>query len=990
MKKLLTWISAITLVASSSVLAISCKTEQVKNENSLFLTNFGDIKIDSKSLLEWNQKWNGISSNNQELINKTNNLLAAGILLAIRDKKLHLPTKNEDGWDSSVNKQIESLLGNKNSTDTATLYGLANKSLNDLKDNKYKNDPKGWKKYLEETFPGVKKNLTDLENAYKSNFILNDSSNSAFIKLKNLLMFNSTVADSMWQKGIQTTNLDWKTLTSNFANAYPNKKDLNDLAKAVKDAFDKAESNWNDAKIITFTNMVNGLGGISDQQTSSTGSSGSQTSGQNDNLIITYSSSKNVKNKITTTNNGQGKNGEDWIKEILNKISDNADKGSIAFSQWSPSYNYDSKQGPKNFINYNNQKPQSWTEIVKQIPILENGDLKRDPIKGEYGAISNSQKYAINNYFNSEKPVVFSDLIFKFANNKTSSDIEKNLSLKALIPTESSGQDLTTKLIERFQGIQAVLETYVNSDSTTSVGSLPNGGGSNSSNVYTAGLSRFDTIFRGEVGKIKANTSSNKSSDYKTWIDWDTKNEHHKINASGKLLTLSDTTYSDTVKFSIYDFLTNNNNDNSWKWNNSSNSNGSMGGSGATTNGNLDSSSFKKILTDGGLSSDEASKIDSAIEQTPEKNQIKDATRLTIYNLAELFKKINQKNNNHSGSGGSSGNSGGSSSSGSSSSSSTDGTNNGVNKNSNVYTILNKDEGIIAFIDGDGLHITKIDGYKLINNKENNGSSTDSQQQENDYSIKQTAVLKQIRSLYSSSNANALIPYLINSTLENNKNNLTSGATSTTTSNNTWDWSQKDKEYSNAIRNLGIDINSLNKNIKNDYERFLVNISLIDNSKTKPFYNVDILSEVSKSIQSGNDNSSQTNWLIELFTKILKNGNQNQTIDLLKTIITTDDKNNTNNEIEKIFSYQARNLKVSGIRKLQQSNQKWVNKVKENYKKYSKDPSLDKKFIPDQVIDLNSMSNDKKRYDLLLQSQIFNSEVKAQTNTTSSSSSGRN
>nr|VZR97717.1 hypothetical protein MF5293_00457 [Mycoplasma feriruminatoris] len=48
MKKLLTWLSAITLVASSSVLAISCKTEQVKNENSLFLTNFGDIQIDSK------------------------------------------------------------------------------------------------------------------------------------------------------------------------------------------------------------------------------------------------------------------------------------------------------------------------------------------------------------------------------------------------------------------------------------------------------------------------------------------------------------------------------------------------------------------------------------------------------------------------------------------------------------------------------------------------------------------------------------------------------------------------------------------------------------------------------------------------------------------------------------------------------------------------------------------------------------------------------
>ncbi|KEZ19136.1 Hypothetical protein, predicted lipoprotein [Mycoplasma capricolum subsp. capricolum 14232] len=948
-KKLLTWISAITLVASSSVLAISCKTEQVKNENSLFLTNFGDIKIDSKSLLEWNQKWNGISSNNQELINKTNNLLAAGILLAIRDKKLHLPTKNEDGWDSSVNKQIEGLLGNKNSTDTATLYGLANKSLNDLKDNKYKNDPKGWKKHLEETFPGVKKNLTDLENAYKSNFILNDSSNSAFIKLKNLLMFNSTVADSMWQKGIQTTNLDWKTLTSNFANAYPNKKDLNELSKAIKEAFDKAESNWNDAKIVTFTNMVNGLGGISSNTSTGT-SSGVNTT--NNVLTITYSSPRQIKERIKNSNSGTS-NGESWIKEVLNKVSDNAKSGSIAFAQWNKPLNY-KDNGPKDFINYNNQTPQSWTEIVKQIPVLENGELKADPIKGEYGAISNSQKYAIDNYFNSEKPVIFSDLIFKFANNKTSSDIEKNLSLKALIPTESSGQDLTTKLIQRFQGIQSVLQTYVSNDN------------SKSQNTYTAGLSRFDTIFRGEDAKIKANTSTNNKAEFKDWTEWDTKNDNHKVNVNGKLLTLSDTTYSDTMKFSIYDFLTSNKNNNEWTWKDEN-------------NGKLASEQFKKMLTDGGLSSDEASKVDSAISQSSSKNEAKDATRLAIYNLSELFNKINQKGNTSTS--GASGNSGGSSSSGSSTDT------NGVNKSSNIYTILNKDEGIIAFIDGDGLHITKIDGYKLINNTTNNASLTSQGQQTNADTIKQTVTLKQIRSLYSSSNSNILVPYLINSTLDNNKNLMSTTTTTSSgseTTNDKWNWTKKDLSNASAVKNLGIDVNSLNSNIKNDYERFLVNTSLIDNSRTKAFYNIDILSEVSKSIQTGNDASSQANWLYELFTKILKNGNQQQ-IDLLNTIITTDN-GKDNDQIQKIFVYQAKNLKVSAIRKLQQSNQKWVNKVRENYKKYSKDASLEKKFIPDQSIDLNSMADDsKKRYNNLLQSGIFNPELKSQTNGNSSS-----
>ncbi|WFQ93504.1 hypothetical protein MFERI15181_00420 [Mycoplasma feriruminatoris] len=961
MKKLLTWLSAITLVASSSVLAISCKTEQVKNENSLFLTNFGDIQIDSKSLLEWNQKWNGISSNNQELINKTNNLLAAGILLAIRDKKLQLPTDTKDGWDPSVNKQIEGLLGDKNSTDTATLYGLANKSLNDLKDNKYKNDAKGWLKHLEETFPGVKKNLADLENAYKSNFILNDSSNSAFIKLKNLLMFNSTVADSMWQKGIQTTNLDWKTLTSNFANAYPNKKNLNELVNEIKKAFEGVNKNWNDAKIVTFTNMVNGLGGISNQ--TNVGSPGS--SATNDDLIITYSSSKDVKNKISGTNSGNGKKGEEWIKEILNRVSANAQKGSIAFKEWNVSYNYNSQNGPKNFINYNNQKPSSWTEIVKEIPLLENGDLKTDPIKGEYGAISNSQKYAINNYFNSEKPVIFSDLVFKFANNKTSSDIEKNLSLKALIPTDSSGQDLTTKLIERFQGIQSVLQTYVTDNSKEK-------------ETYTAGLSKFDTIFRGEESKIKANTSSNSSTDYKNWTNWDIKNDYHKINANGKLLTLSDTTYSDTVKFSIYDFLTSNDKkENIWTWQEEK-----------SANGNLESDKFKKALTDGGLSNDEANKIDSAIEQTKDKKESKDATRLTIYNLAELFKKINQKSN------GSQTPASTSSSSSSSSSSSTSSltSENGENKNSNIYTILNKDEGIIAFIDGDGLHITKIDGYRLINNKFNTDSlsmANNDQQNIND-SIRQTAVLKQIRSLYSSSNANVLVPYLINSTLQTNPNTTMAASSSSSGESNSskWDWTKKDLDYANAVKNLGIDINSLNKNIKNDYERFLINNSLIDNSKTKSFYNFDILSEVSKSIQSGNNTSLQSNWLVELFTKILKDKGKSLDNSLLNVIVTTDSKAD-NNEIEKIFLYQAKNLKVSSIRKLQQSNQKWVSKVKENYKKYSKDATLDKRFIPDQAIDLNSMSDNKnKRYNNLLQSEIFNPEIKVQKNTNDSSSNG--
>ncbi|SYV95641.1 Uncharacterised protein, partial [Mycoplasma putrefaciens] len=114
---------------------------------------------------------------------------------------MQLPTSTiaqERGWDESLNNQIKNLLGNKNSNNTSTLYGLANDALKDLKENTHKNNFNDYKKDLEKRFPGVRNNIKDLENAFKSDYILNDSSNSAFVRLKNLLMFNSTVSNSLW------------------------------------------------------------------------------------------------------------------------------------------------------------------------------------------------------------------------------------------------------------------------------------------------------------------------------------------------------------------------------------------------------------------------------------------------------------------------------------------------------------------------------------------------------------------------------------------------------------------------------------------------------------------------------------------------------------------------------------------------------------------------------------------------------------------------
>ncbi|SYV95635.1 Uncharacterised protein, partial [Mycoplasma putrefaciens] len=135
-------------------------------------------------------------------------------------------------------------------------------------------------------------------------------------------------------------------------------------------------------------------------------------------------------------------------------------------------------------------------------------------------------------------------------------------------------------------------------------------------------------------------------------------------------------------------------------------------------------------LTEYGLSSSEAKAILDALpdDTGSRNNELNKFIKEVIANLIELFKNINQRN---------------------------DGSDAGQKKNK-LFTILNKDEGIIAYIDGDGLHITKIDGYKLIN--------SEIKKVNNENNIKeQTTILKTIESLYSSPQGKVLVPYLINS-----------------------------------------------------------------------------------------------------------------------------------------------------------------------------------------------------------------------------------
>ncbi|SYV95672.1 Uncharacterised protein, partial [Mycoplasma putrefaciens] len=140
------------------------------------------------------------------------------------------------------------------------------------------------------------------------------------------------------------------------------------------------------------------------------------------------------------------------------------------------------------------------------------------------------------------------------------------------------------------------------------------------------------------------------------------------------------------------------------------------------------------MLEKGGLTTTEAKNV---LESLSGNGGSKEFTKSAIANLIKLFDKINQRNM--------------------------------PEKDENkMFTTLNKDEGIIAYIDGDGLHITKIDGYALTNN---NSDSSNTNEEIN--TIEQTKIIKTIESLYSSSEGKELVPYLVNSMINTSNNNDT-------------------------------------------------------------------------------------------------------------------------------------------------------------------------------------------------------------------------
>ncbi|MDQ0567439.1 lipoprotein [Mycoplasma yeatsii] len=901
MKKLITLLSTLTITMSGAMAVVSCKKEEVRT-NSQFIKGDGEFDIDAKALLSWYKEWNGVNQD-ERFINNFYNILAVGILKGIADKKdFILPTGNEAkqrGWDDSLNTELENLLGKKDGSTPNSLYSFARSALKDKRDNEFKDKHKDYIKFLEDKFKGVKKDQASLENAFLSDYIINDPSNSAFIRLKNTLMFNSTISNSLWRKGIQTNDLDVRAVVKKFSevSAYKNKNTLDDLAKAIKEVFSVEDSkiNWNDPSITTFTDLVNSVGGVG--------------FGKDNNISITYSSPADVQKKIKEESDKT-----DWIKTILKRFS-NSNQGILDFTNWVDRNNYD---GPANFVNFEGLTPRSWSKIVKQIPVLNGKDLKRDDIKGSFGSITDSQKFSIDNYFHSEKPVMVSDLIFTFANSKKKEDVEKQLSLEALIPTSSTGNDLTKELVNRFQGIAATLQAYVKDDQSEGDNNAPD----------TAGMSRFDTIFRGATRALRANVTGDAKS-FKDWTQWDKENTYHKVNKTGDLLTISDTSFSNVAKYSVYDFLTNkNDNSNEFSW--------------------KDREELQKDdLTKYGLNESQANSVISALEKHQE-------TKTAIANVIKLFEKINQKTSAKEGE---------------------KDDNNGKNMNKNMFTVLNKENGIIAYIDGDGLHVTKIDGYKLMSEKQVDD------EKEIDIN-KQTAVLKKIDSLYGSEFGKDLVPYLVNSMLKEAKPEATLGADSISepsvkAEEKIWDWSANDLKNSTSVGNMGVEIEHLNNNIKNNYERFLVNTSLIDNTKTKTFYNTNILNEASKATDSSDKNlGSQASWLLGLFSKVFKKNDLINELIKLPTEESTNKKADANiksdfdNLVKEVILDRQKMERTAAIRQFLSDNQKWLKSVQENWDAQSKDITNDKKFIPDQGIDLTS--ENKKRFDALLNSEIFN------------------
>jgi len=154
----------------------------------------------------------------------------------------------------------------------------------------------------------------------------------------------------------------------------------------------------------------------------------------------------------------------------------------------------------------------------------------------------------------------------------------------------------------------------------------------------------------------------------------------------------------------------------------------------------------------------------------------------------------------------------------------------------NVYQVLNNTQGIISFVDTDGIHITRIEGYGLL--KDANGLTSQTKLSTTSFVDGNQALINNYQAIES-----------ISRNLNNNSN---SSVVKNAIKNQTYD-------YTNADTTSYYQYNNLNTSFGNKYLQFLANSSVLASigiTNTKEKY--DLNSEVQSYLASAIPSSSAT------------------------------------------------------------------------------------------------------------------------------------
>ncbi|AUF83430.1 hypothetical protein CXP39_01260 [Mesoplasma syrphidae] len=847
MKKLLTILGALSVTASTSVLVVACGPEKEKDENSIFIDENGNLKIDSEKLLEWYQNNGGFVNDSNQYLKNIYNLFAVAVLQDAAEGKLLTDDNKSLYINEGLQDKLKTLLGTPNSNDSVSIWGRANDKYKTLKNVTYKDDEKGLRKYLKGLFPNVKNDA--LEKAFKNNFILTDSDNSAFATLKRIIGFNSSYAASSWENGVEWQSFDFKALFANFTSTFAT-FEMSTLSTKITEAIQT--DNGAASLISQLVNASGGLGAIKNE-TAFENKVKTSTLDLSELEFITAEQAKSL-----TTDN---------VKVLLNHMDENFNEseasgplvvnGNSKFfkANLSSLKKFKYEEGQKKFKNTKNEEAENYFQLLTSVPKIVNGIEQQITDSGVFGFMKNSQKFLVDNYYQNKKPVALSEILIPFKGSVADS---KTISLKNFIPNKMDGTSDETKAhIDRLAGIVNFYQNYISVSSEASQNPLEGEANSVSGASLTlaqAGMTDWDTIMRGKSDDRGIIDQSSLTEDLAN--KWNS--EYYTAAKKTKLLTLDSSTedFTNEYKYSIYDFI-----------------NSESPETKTIDSKELSEQEITEILIKNAFGTEDAKSIASAIignnpgESEKVQNRRKEATKAISF-LDNLLQEINQHIEAEA------------------PVEAKDGEDPIKHKN---YVVLNSEQGIIAFIDSAGLHFSRIDGYKLLNDKDvvENQKKVTFKENEATY-LKEVESFKNLAALSETSTGQEALPFLVNGSLlgtsTTGQQNLSSESDDESGNGET----EKPKANSQELKDnlygaYGIkNIANMNQSISNKYQKFLVNSSIATeyakSTAVGSFYDFNIFDNVTKTLTTDSDTSlpGYASWMWDYFAEVMGDGKKSE------------------------------------------------------------------------------------------------------------------